>query len=42
MGLAGISAGLKAYSIYNSLKNIYDDIFNPMPDFSGAETAAAA
>ena len=42
VGLAGISAGLKAYSIYNSLKNIYDDIFNPMPDFSGAETAAAA
>lgn len=38
-GLAGIYAGMQAVSIYRSLKNLYDAIFNPMPTF---ETAASA
>ena len=38
-GLAGIYVGMQAVSIYRSLKNLYDAIFNPMPNF---ETAASA
>ena len=44
-GIAGVYAGMQAYSIYTSLKNLYDSIFYPMPDFSGAyttQTEAAA
>lgn len=37
-GLAGVYVGLQAVSIFRSLRNLYDAVFNPMPNF---ETAAA-
>lgn len=41
VGLAGFYAYSQAVSIFRSLRNLYDAIVNPMPDFSGATTAAA-
>lgn len=41
-GLAGVYAGMQAYSIYRTVKSLYDAIVNPMPDFSGAQTAQAS
>lgn len=40
-GIAGVYLGAQIYSAYQSLRNLYDAIVNPMPDFSGAQTAAA-
>ena len=40
-GMAGVYLGAQIYSVYQSLRNLYDAIVNPMPDFSGAQTAAA-
>lgn len=40
-GLAGVYAGMQAVSIYRSLKNLYDAIFNPMPTFNTSTAASA-
>lgn len=41
VGLAGAYVGVQAVSIFRSLKNVYDEIFNPMPKFDVAPTTAA-
>ena len=41
-GMAGIYAASQAVGIYRNLKALYDSIFYPMPDFSGATTQTAA
>ena len=40
-GLAGVYVGVQAVSIYRSLRNVYDTIFNPMPTFDTAATGTA-
>lgn len=38
-GMAGVYLGAQIYSAYTMIKSLYDSIVNPMPDFSGAQTA---
>lgn len=42
VGLAGIYAYSQAVSIYKSLRNLYDAVVNPMPEFTTATADAAA
>ena len=37
--MAGVYLGAQIYSAYTMIKSLYDSIVNPMPDFSGAQTA---
>ncbi len=41
-GLAGVYVGVQAVSIFRSLRNLYDEVFNPMPNFETAAGADAA